>query len=186
MNKKQFLQQLDSALQGLSQEERRDILQDYEEYFASGLEEGKSEEEIASALGSPRQIGKELAASHQVERARTTATAGNVMRAVWAVIGLGFFNLIIVLAPFVALMGFVLSGWLMGVSLVASPLLVLVSAVINLGTFVWFDLFTSMALCGIGLFILIGMFFATKSVMRGFIRYLKFNASFVKGGLRHD
>jgi uncharacterized membrane protein len=186
MNKKQFLQQLESALQKLSPEERYDILQDYEEYFTIGLEEGKTEKEIAASLGSPRQIGKELAASHQVERASTAATASNIMRAVWAVIGLGFFNLIIVLGPFVALMGVLAGGWAAGGAFVASPLLVLVSNLANWGTFQWFDVFVSIALCGIGLFIVIGMFFATKAIIKGFLRYLKFNASLVKGGLRHD
>lgn len=185
MNKKQFLQQLDDSLQKLPHDERRDILQDYEEYFAIGLEEGKTEEEIAVSLGSPRQLGKELAASHQVEKAHTTATAGNVMRAVWAVIGLGFFNLVIVLGPFIALTGVLAAGWVAGGAFVASPLLVLISNLVNWGTFQWFDVFVSIALCGIGLFIVIGMFFATKAITKGFLRYLKFNASLVKGGLRH-
>lgn len=186
MNKKQFLQELDASLQKLSLEERGDILQDYEEYFASGLEEGKTEEDIAASLGSPHQIGKELAASYQVEKAKNTTSAGNVMRAVWAVIGLGFFNLVIVLGPFIALTGMLAAGWVTGGAFVASPLLVLVSNIINWGTFQWFDAFVSIALCGIGLFIIIGMFFATKAITKGFLRYLKFNASLVKGGLRHD
>ncbi|MGG3448417.1 HAAS signaling domain-containing protein [Domibacillus aminovorans] len=186
MNKKQFLQQLDDSLQKLPHDERRDILQDYEEYFTIGLEEGKTEEEIAVSLGSPRQIGKELSASHQVEKAHTTATARNVMRAVWAVIGLGFFNLVIVLGPFIALVGVLAAGWAAGGAFVVSPLLVLFSNLVNWGTFQWFDAFVSIALCGIGLFIVIGMFFATKAITKGFLRYLKFNASLVKGGLRHD
>jgi len=44
----------------------------------------------------------------------------------------------------------------------------------------------SLALCGIGLFIAIGMFFATKAVTSGFVRYLKFNMALVKGGLKRE
>lgn len=108
------------------------------------------------------------------------------MRAVWAVIGLGFFNLVIVLGPLVALVGLLIAGWAVGGTFVASPLLVFVSNVVNWGTFQWFDVFVSLALCGLGLFIAIGMFFATKVITKGFLRYLKFNVSLVKGGLRHD
>jgi uncharacterized membrane protein len=54
------------------------------------------------------------------------------------------------------------------------------------GAFQLFDLFVSLALCGIGIFIGIGMFIATKALMKGFIRYLQFNVSLVKGGLKHD
>ena len=60
MNKETFLKQLDASLTKLPQDERRDIIQDYEEYFAIGLEEGKTEEQIAGSLGSPSQIAKEM------------------------------------------------------------------------------------------------------------------------------
>ena len=103
MNKEQFLKQLNDSLTRLSLEEREDILQDYEEYFEIGMEEGKSEQEISKSLGNPRQISKELMASYHLGQVEQTTSAGNVMRAVWAVIGLGFFNLVIVLGPFVAL-----------------------------------------------------------------------------------
>ncbi|HEY4554479.1 MAG TPA: DUF1700 domain-containing protein, partial [Bacillaceae bacterium] len=145
-----------------------------------------TEEKIAASLGSPQQIAKELVASYHLEKVETTASAGNIMRAVWAVIGLGFFNLVIVLGPFIALLGIVFAGWATGVSFVVSPLLVLGSAVIFPGSFVAFDLFFSLALAGIGIFIGIGMFIATRALMTGFIRYLKFNARLVKGGLKPD
>lgn len=92
MTKEQFLRQLESALKKLPKAEREDILQDYSEHFSIGMEEGKTEEEIASALGSPHQIAKELLATYHVEKVEATATTGNILRAIWAVIGLGFFN----------------------------------------------------------------------------------------------
>jgi uncharacterized membrane protein len=184
MNKEKFLRQLESSLKNLSSKERQDILQDYEEHFAIGLEEGKTEQGIVASLGSPAQIAKELLASYHLEKVEATVTTGNIIRAVWAVIGLGFFNLVIVLGPFLALLGIILSGWVIGVGFVLSPLLLLIDVVVNFGTFEFFSLFTSLALCGIGLFILIGMFPATKSVAKGFVRYLKYNASIVKGGLK--
>ena len=52
--------------------------------------------------------------------------------------------------------------------------------------FEMFDLFFSLGLCGIGIFIAMGMFVATKALTKGFIRYLKFNITFVKGGLKHE
>ncbi|WP_066073885.1 DUF1700 domain-containing protein [Neobacillus soli] len=186
MTKEQFLKQLDSALSRLSTVERQDILQDYIEHFDIGLEEGKTEVQIAASLGSPNQIAKELLASYHLEKVETTASAGNIFRAVWAAIGLGFFNLVIVLGPFVALLGVFVAGWATGAAFICSPLLVLVNAVINPDTFLLFDVFISMALCGIGLFIAIGMYFATKALTRGFVRYLKFNVTLVKGGLKRD
>ncbi len=46
MNKEQFFKTIEFSLTRLSLEEREDILQDYEEYFEIGMEEGKSEQEF--------------------------------------------------------------------------------------------------------------------------------------------
>ncbi|CAK6470730.1 DUF1700 domain-containing protein [Peribacillus simplex] len=184
MNKEQFLKQLNASLTRLSLEEREDILQDYEEYFEIGMEEGKSEQEISKSLGNPRQISKELMATYHLGQVEQTTSAGNVMRAVWAVIGLGFFNLVIVLGPFIALIGVVIAGWVSAIAFILAPLGALFNLV--LGNFQLFDLFFALGLCGIGIFIAMGMFVATSALTKGFIRYLKFNASLVKGGLKND
>ena len=184
MNKEQFIKQLQTSLKKFSTEERQEIIQDYEEYFMIGLAEGKTEEEISNSLGSPSQIAKELMVSMHLENVEHKASAGNIMRAVWAVIGLGFFNLVIVLGPFIALVGFVFGGWAVALGFILSPIGVLMNMI--MGSFLLFDLFTSLALCGIGMFVGIGMFLATKALSKGFIRYLQFNASLVKGGLKRD
>jgi uncharacterized membrane protein len=186
LNKDQFLKQLNSSLNRLSSEERQDILKDYEEHFSIGLEAGKTEEQIANSLGSPNQIVKELLAEYHLDKVEIAATSGNIIRAVWAAIGLGFFNLVIVLGPFIGLVGVALAGWVVAISFVGSPLLVLINTAIYPETFRYFDLFLSMALCGLGLFLTIGMLFATKGITKGFVLYLKFNATIVKGGLKRD
>lgn len=186
MTKYQFIRILDSSLKRLPEEEREDILQDFEEHFDFGLEEGKTEEQISESLGSPQQIAKELLANYHLEKVAATATTGNVFRAVWAVIGLSFFNLVIVLGPFIALVAIIASGWIVGIAGALAPILELVNMAINPFTFGWFNIFFSLILSGIGLFILIGMYFATRALMNGFVRYLKFNTRLVKGGLKHD
>ncbi len=185
MNKKQFLSNLESSLKKLPSNERQDILQDFEEHFTIGLQEGKTEEQIAEQLGSPHQIAKDMAAAYHLEKVEGTATIGNVLRAVWATIGLGFFNLVIVLGPFIALVAVILAGWISGIGLITSPLMILVNFVIYPETFALFNLFISMAACGVGFFIIIGMYIATRKLMQGFVRYLGFNIKLVKGGLKN-
>lgn len=184
MNKETFIQQLHSSLKKLAEDERQDIIQDYEEYFNIGLEEGKTEEQISDALGDPNQIAKELLASYHLNRVEKSASAGNIMRAVWAVIGLGFFNFVIVLGPFIALVGIVVAGWAVAIGFILSPIGALMNVVI--GSFRLFDLFLSLGLCGLGIFVGIGMFVATKALGNGFIRYLQYNVSLVKGGIKHE
>ncbi|MGY4688198.1 DUF1700 domain-containing protein [Salibacterium sp. K-3] len=186
MNKEQFLRKLDAALDKLSYDEREDILQDFREHFDIGIGEGKTEEEISKSLGSPNQIAKELLASYYLEKVKDTSTTGNILRAVWAVIGLGFFNLVIVLGPFIGIVSVILAGWVSGAAFILSPLLVLVNPAINPGTFEVFDLFFSITLTGLGLLIAIGMMYVTRFVMVGFVRYLNFNVNLVKGGMTHE
>lgn len=53
MTKTEFLQQLYNNLLPLTSEERKEIIQDFEEHFSIGLESGKTEEQICAELGSP-------------------------------------------------------------------------------------------------------------------------------------
>ncbi|SFL94638.1 Uncharacterized membrane protein [Gracilibacillus orientalis] len=184
MNKKEFITSLDTRLQKLTKEERQDILQDFNEHFDIGKEEGKTEEEIAHSLGSPSQIEKELLASYYVEKVESTSSAGNVLKAVWAVIGLSFFNLVIVLGPFIALVSVIVAGWVAGASFVLSPLLFLINLAVFPGTFEFFDMFFSVTLCGLGLLVVIGMLYVTRFATKGLIRYLNYNVNLVKGGMK--
>ncbi|PKR86812.1 HAAS signaling domain-containing protein [Heyndrickxia camelliae] len=186
MTKDEFLNKLNEALRGLSLNERQDILQDYQEHFVIGLEEGKTEAEIAERLGSPNSIAKELLASYHIERVEQSFTAGNIIRAIWAVIGLGFFNLIIVLGPFIAIVGVIFTLWVASLGFTLAPLLVIFDFLVHPGTFEFFNLFVSIGLCGLGILLGLGMFFVTKVFTKGFIRYLKFNVSLVRGGLKHE
>lgn len=186
MNKKQFLNELDSYLQKLPSSERQEILQDFEEHFAIGMEEGKTEEEIAKSLGSPQQIAKEMTATYHIEKVEEKITTGNIFRAVIAAISLGFFNFIIVLGPFIGLVSVVIAGWLIGFGFLLSPILAILNPVFVPGTFEWFDFFFSIFLCGLSIFVLLGMYYVTKVLAIIFVKYLRWNVDLVKGGLIND
>ncbi|WP_217587657.1 DUF1700 domain-containing protein [Lentibacillus saliphilus] len=183
MTKEAFFTQLKASLNGMSEAEKQDILQDFEEHFAIGLAEGKTEHDIAEALGQPEQIAKELHATHHLEKVNDNMSTGNILRAVWAVIGLGFFNLVIVLGPFIGVVGIIFGGWMTGVSFVATPILVITSAVFNPDMFLWFDLFFALLLAGFGILLGIGMYYVTRLLIKGFVKYLHFNVRLVKGGM---
>ncbi|GIO27310.1 HAAS signaling domain-containing protein [Ornithinibacillus bavariensis] len=184
MNKGQFIEKLNDALKRLPSSEREDIINDFEEHFEIGLSEGKTEQEIAASLGSPQQIAKEMIVTYRLEQVEETASTGNIFRAVWAVIGLGFFNLVIVLGPFIALLGILFSGWVIGVTFLLNPVLYLLNVVIYPEVFELYGLFFTIALCGLGIFVIIGMYYVTRWLFKGFIRYLNFNVRMVKGGMK--
>jgi uncharacterized membrane protein len=61
MNKADFLINLKRSLKkNLSKEEAEEIIRDYNEYFETGMADGKTEEELICEFGSPDMIAKEL------------------------------------------------------------------------------------------------------------------------------
>lgn len=65
----EFLMRLARSLKHMSAEEKQDILADYREHFEIGKESGKSEEQIAKALGEPEQLAKMFSAMGAAGRA---------------------------------------------------------------------------------------------------------------------
>lgn len=55
--KQEFLHRLKASISSLSIQDQADILNDYEEHFRIGMENGKTEAEIADSLGSPEELG---------------------------------------------------------------------------------------------------------------------------------
>ncbi len=65
MKQHEFLRELKEYLESrISPEELEDILSDYESFFVSGREEGKSDDEISEELGSPAFLAKSLLEEH--------------------------------------------------------------------------------------------------------------------------
>lgn len=181
MTKEHFLQALNEQLQKLPNDERQEILRDYEEYFEAAKLEGKSDAEVLASLGSPKQIAKELLATYYVEELEKSPSTSNIFRAMWAGIGLGFLNIVFVLGPFVGIVGVLFGFWIAAFSLVVSPLLVLAGVAFTAATFSPFDFFVSLTFCGIGILVSIGCLYLTNVFKKWSIRYLKFNISIVKG-----
>lgn len=181
MTKEQFLTELESQLKKLPKSDQEEILRDYNEYFTIAQSDGKLEHEVVQALGSPKQLAKELLASYYIEEMQKSASAKNTMRALWAGVGLGFLNLIFIVGPFIGIVSTVASFWLVGIVFLFTPALVLIGAAFNVGSFAWFDFFVALTLSGVGVFILMGLYYITSLLKKWSIRYLKFNVAIVKG-----
>ena len=60
MTRDQFIARLRSGLAGMSPEAIDDIVSDYETHFAEGLAGGRTEDQVAEALGDPDRLAKDL------------------------------------------------------------------------------------------------------------------------------
>lgn len=186
MTKQQFMQELERLLERVPATERREMLYDYEEHIRSAMENGSTEEEAVASLGNPRTIAKELLATSYVQHAETSTSVGSVLRAVLAVIGLGFFNIVVVLGPFLAIAGVLIALYAVSASFIIAPIAAAIGLTFGtayLGVFSpLVAVFMLILMEGIGLLIAVATIAVTKVFGDLTVRYLKLNLRVIKGG----
>lgn len=122
-----YLQELKKHLSPLPESEQADILRDQEEFFREAVANGRTELDVIGSLGEPKQLARaliaesHLAASEILMKPTDGGAKGPLsdqlkaaLRAVLAIVTLAPFNLIFVLGPFLALLGCLLAGWVVG------------------------------------------------------------------------
>lgn len=188
MTKNEFIQTLKESLGNIPKGEKNDILYDYEEHFQIGFQNGKTEEEISSQLGNPRVIAKSYTASATVERAVENSTSKNVWKAVFAAITLSFFNLIVVLGPFIALIGVLISLYAASFAMVAAGFCsifgIMLMPFTNTNMVVGIPpvagIFLGIGVACLGLLFFIGNCYLTRQFYKLTARYLKWNIQVVR------
>lgn len=60
MNRQEYMELLAYYLSSLPEEERAELLRDYDAHFAFGLQNGKTESDIAQELGNPAEIASDI------------------------------------------------------------------------------------------------------------------------------
>jgi uncharacterized membrane protein len=98
MTREDFLRKLHRGLTGMAPAAIDDIMADYAEHFDAAHDEGRTEAEVADALGDPWRIARELKLEAGVRRWEEGRNPSSAMTAVIGVLGLGALD-ILVLAP---------------------------------------------------------------------------------------
>lgn len=194
MNKKEFLSSMSKYLRGVPREDEQDILADFEEHFEMGQSQGRSEEELAESLGDPRVLANQFRANIMLNQAEKETTAANITRAVFASLGLGFFNLIFVLGPFLVVLGLLIALFAVAISIAAGGITALLATifsplfpeVFNMLINPAVGIFASIGLICFGVLFFIGDIFLTQGFFRLFIRYIKFNVRIISGREEKD
>lgn len=96
MSKNEYLDALKKALAGLPPEAAAKTMAYYEQCFIDGLAAGKTEEEVAAGLDEPRKIAMTLRANAHRSAFEQSRNPANLARMVFSFIGLGVFNLFMV------------------------------------------------------------------------------------------
>jgi uncharacterized membrane protein len=189
-NEQEFIRIIRSRLEGtLPKEELDDIISDYSEHFSIGKANGRTDEELWRSLGSPEDIAREIRVMHLVKKAEDNRSCRNIFHAVVATLGLGLFNLVFVLAPFIILVVMLLMFFLLGLMVTFFGLTGIVYSLLQLigfSTFsVWYSplagMFISTGMMTTGLLVIIGDYYLARFFYLVCIRYLKWNISIITG-----
>jgi uncharacterized membrane protein len=97
MNRAAFLRILRDGLAGLPAEDIDDILADYTAHFEEARASGRAEDEVASALGDPRRLARELRTEAGLRRWENHHSLRNSSAALLALSGLAVVDIILML-----------------------------------------------------------------------------------------
>lgn len=185
MNKDEYLDLLNLYLQDLPPDEIKDILSDYEEHFHIGISKGKSEEEISKELGSPKAIAANYQGSttDNYSDNRPNVNSNDGSRRLLIGFLLIFFNLVIVLGPFMAVIGMLISSYITSFSMVIGGVAFIFGPIIPFTSTPNFHIITSLSFgigfIGLGILGSIFSIFITKHLYRLVVRYLNWNLELI-------
>ena len=130
MTRQAFMARLREGLAGLPVQTQAEIMADYEAHFTEGEAAGRSEADVAAALGDPGRLARELRAEAGLKRWEEARNPSSAAAAVFALLGLGAIDILILLP---ILMG--IGGAIFGCAVAAIGVFVAGGAVFAAGPF---------------------------------------------------
>ncbi|MBB2204279.1 DUF1700 domain-containing protein [Gluconacetobacter takamatsuzukensis] len=100
-----FLRRLRSGLWGLPRPAIDDIIADYEGHFDAGRAAGRSDADVATALGDPARLARELRAEAGLRRWEDERSLASALGVIVGVIGLAALDLFVILPVLLGLVG---------------------------------------------------------------------------------
>ena len=117
MTRQIFMNRLRNGLAGLPPKAIDDIAADYETHFADGAAAGRSEAEVAEALGDPDRLARELRGEAGLKRWEAERNPSAAASAVFAVLGLGAIDVLVLLPILLPIAGVLLAFLMIAVAL---------------------------------------------------------------------
>jgi uncharacterized membrane protein len=97
MTRDEFIRRLTRGLDGLPQATIDEMVADYADHFEAASAEGRSDAEVAAALGDPARLARELKLEAGIKRWQEARSPSSAWAAVIAFMGLGAIDILILL-----------------------------------------------------------------------------------------
>ena len=117
MTRQAFIARLREGLKGLPQQTIDDIVADYETHFVDGEAAGRTEAEVAAALGDPGRLAREVRAESSLSRWREERSPSAAAGAIIAVLGLGAIDLFFLLPILMGVAGAIFGLFIAAIAL---------------------------------------------------------------------
>lgn len=125
MTKAEFLDTLRRRLAGMPQPEIDELIADYTTHFADGMAAGRSEADVAQALGDPMRLARELRAESGFRRWETARTPANFFAVLFGFMALITVDFVFLLPLLVGLALFSLAAGIVLLALCLAGLVVM-------------------------------------------------------------
>lgn len=133
-------------------------------------------------------IARQFKVDNAIRQAEETKSVGNIFRAVFAGLGLGFFNIVFVLGPFLAVIGILIGLIGAAVGITLGGIAFLLASIFHPWLPDSFNytinpaagIFISIGMTALGLLFLIGDFYFAKFLYTATIKYLKMNIRIIQ------
>ena len=120
MLRDEFISRLEKLLRNMPEEDRKDVIYDYHEHIELAVKNGLNEEKVIESLGTPESIAKQYRVKKYIDKAEATGSTSSAFRAILATLGLGFFNIVFLLGPFLAICGVLLAFGISSVGVIVA------------------------------------------------------------------
>lgn len=117
MTRHEFIRRLRSGLRGMPPEDLADVVSDYEAHFDAAAAEGRTEAEVAEALGNPSRLARELRLEAGIRNWQSDRTPSSAWSAVLAFMGLATLDILILMPIVLPLIGIVIAFYVVAVAL---------------------------------------------------------------------
>lgn len=189
MTKEKWIEELKNRLKGLSKEEIDEIVADYNEYFYDAMQSGRSEDEIAEALGEPKKLAKQFKADSTIKQAQADMNPKNVLKAIFAIVTLSVFNIVVMAGPIMGVLGLIFGGTVAGVGVLGGGILGFFGVLLfgskafvglSFSLILLISILLGLCLVSLGIVILIADFWFGKWVFGILVKYFRFNFDIIK------
>jgi len=189
MTKEKWIEELKSGLKGLSKEEIDEIIADYNEYFYDAMESGRSEEEITQALGEPKKLAKQFKADSTIKKAQADMNPKNVLKAIFAIVTLSVFNIVVMIGPIMGVLGLIFGGAVTGIGILGGGILGFFGVLLfgskafiglSFSLTLLISILLGLCLASLGIGVLIVDFWFGKWIFSLLVKYFRFNFDIIK------